>query len=129
MPFNNMKILNVPAPKRKKANPMTMNVSQRRDNTVRWNQRFIMMPECPRETSANANRSFPSVRANWAGLRPECRRRGVGQLACEPVLARLEDDVGSHAEITSDDQFDELSGGTIHQRLPAIVGDEVNVAL
>src|SRR6187551_3060739 len=43
-----MKMLKVPTPKMAKATPMTRNVSQRRDKTVRWNQRFTMMRECPR---------------------------------------------------------------------------------
>src|SRR5689334_55962 len=37
---NSMTRLYVPAPNRKNARPMTMNVSQRRDRTVRWNQRL-----------------------------------------------------------------------------------------
>src|SRR6478735_2147440 len=41
--LNNMKMLNVPAPNTKNANPITRNVSQRRDNTMRWNQRFNMV--------------------------------------------------------------------------------------
>ena len=55
------------------------------------------------------------------------RASGVREIVCKSVFAGLEDDIGSHAEITGDDQLDELACGAVHQRPPAVMGDEANV--
>ena len=51
----------------------------------------------------------------------------VGEVVREPVLAGLEDDIGRHAEIAGDQELGKLSRRSIHQRLPAVSGDEIGI--
>src|SRR5689334_8207972 len=58
--LNNMKMLKVPAPKTKNANPMVRKVSQRRDSMVRWNQRFSISPVSFPDRGSQAQSDAPA---------------------------------------------------------------------